>query len=268
MRSKRLRKFRRQFPAAFFMVKLLLIWYLVIFSVSYLTSGTAAHFYDTEDPVSKIDAGFWADGWDGSSLAFIEKGNTNIKACDPVEITAQVQNMGDGDMDEGSTYDVYYIENGNPEKHGEKLSLPEGEGDLAALKSGESTKLKLLAQEPGIYAFLLHQPEGYPGEETVWSKWVNVNCPSGKAEQNEETKRNNDAEPGTEKEGNPDTNTNESANETNENNNESAETNENTKESANEEREEEMEDEPDSGGADQEPTEIIKEETEEAGETS
>lgn len=203
MRSTRLRKFRRQFPAAFFMVKLLLIWYLAVFSISYLTSGTAAKFFDTKETESAVKAGFWADGWDGSSLTFIEKGNTNIKTCDPVEIKTQIQNSGEGDMMAGSTYDIYYIENGNPEKHGEKLHLPDGEGNIPALMSGDSTEITYLAQNPGVYAFLAHQPEGYSEGETIWSKWVIVNCPPGKAEQDIET--GDITETDTEKEQSPDT---------------------------------------------------------------
>jgi TasA anchoring/assembly protein len=195
MRSKRLRRFRRQFPVAFFLVKLVLIWYLVVFSVSYLTSGTAAHFYDTGEAESKVHAGYWADGWDGSSLSFIENGNTNVKACEPVEIAKEIQNMGDGDMMAGSAYDVYYIENGNPEKHGEKLDLPEGEGKIPVLESNESIELKHFAQQPGVYALLAHQPDGHPGEESIWSKWVIVNCPPGQTGQDAE-KETQEAEEG------------------------------------------------------------------------
>ncbi|WP_164218308.1 amyloid fiber anchoring/assembly protein TapA [Virgibacillus sp. YIM 98842] len=194
MRSKRFRKYRRQFPVAFFLVKLVLIWYLVVFSISYLTSGTAAHFYDAEESDSMVYAGFWADGWDGSSLSFVENGNTNIKACDPVEITKEIQNSGDEDMLAGSTYDVYYAENGNPEKHGVKLDLSESEGNITALESGESTILKYLAQKPGRYAFLVQQPEGHPDKESIWSKSVKVNCPPGKTEQEAEEDTQESAE--------------------------------------------------------------------------
>jgi TasA anchoring/assembly protein len=174
-----LRKFRRQFPVAFFLVKIVLIWYLVVFSVSYLTSGTAAHFYDEKEAESKILAGYWADGWDGSSLSFIQNGNDNIKSCDSVEIAVEIENNGDGDMISGTSFEVYYIENGNPEKQGERI----GEGKIPALKSNQSSELIYLAQQPGTYAFLVQQPEGHPESETIWSKWVMVNCPPGKGEQ-------------------------------------------------------------------------------------
>jgi len=257
MRSKRLRRFRRQFPVAFFLVKLVFIWYLVVFSISYLTSGTAALFYDTEEADSKVLAGFWADGWDGSSLTFIENGNTNIKACDPVEIATKIQNIGDGNMAAGSAYDVYYIENGNPEKHGAKLDLPEGEGNIPALESNGSIELKYLAHKPGIYAFLVQQPEGHPDGENIWSKSVKINCPQGKAEQDIEKETNEPAEPETEEGQNEDTASNEDSNEVNE---------------TEEPIEEEPENETESGENEGEPTETkeeeIEAETEEAGEDS
>ncbi|GAB3804968.1 amyloid fiber anchoring/assembly protein TapA [Virgibacillus kimchii] len=248
MRSKRLRKFRRQFPVAFFLVKLVLIWYLVVFSISYLTSGTAAHFYDAEEADAKVHAGFWADGWDGSSLSFMENGNTNIKSCDPVEISTEIKNTGDGDMVDGSVYDIYYIENGNPEKHGVKLDLPEDEGSIPALEPGQSTELTHIAQQPGVYAFLAEQPEGHPEGDTVWSKWVIVNCPSGKAEVDAETETEeeaepeNEADPETEKEERPEQDADESVNEESEAK-ESEEKNENSKEHEEEIIEEEIEDE-------------------------
>src|SRR5690625_846608 len=205
MRSKRLRRFRRQFPVVFFLVKLILIWYLVVFSISYLTSGTAAHFYDMEEADSKVLAGYWADGWDGSSLSFIQKGNDNIKSCEPVEIAMEIKNAGDEDMINGSYFDIYYIENGNPEKHGQKL----GEENIPALYSNESTEITYLAQKPGVYAFLAHQPEGHPEGQTVWSKWAIVNCPSGQAEQDEEEEIKDSAETKTDEEQNQETESNE-----------------------------------------------------------
>ncbi|MFA1821319.1 amyloid fiber anchoring/assembly protein TapA [Virgibacillus oceani] len=206
MRSKRLRRFRRHFPVAFFLVKLVLIWYLVVFSFSYLTSGTVAHFFDMEEADAKVLAGYWADGWDGSSLTFIQDGNENIKACDdPVEVAMEIKNVGDEDMVSGSSFDIYYIENGNPEKHGEKL----GEGNIPVLNSNESTEITYLAQEPGVYAFLAQQPEGHPEEDTVWSMWAIVNCPPGQAKQDVEEETKDPAEVETEDEQNQETESNE-----------------------------------------------------------
>ncbi|UJL45361.1 amyloid fiber anchoring/assembly protein TapA [Virgibacillus sp. NKC19-16] len=177
MRRTRIRKHRSNFQLLLLIGKLIIIWYLMVFSTTYLTANTSAYFTTTNDANGMVSVGVWEVA-DESSLAFIQNGNENIKSCEPVTLKTEIKNTGDGDMQSDLTYDVYYIENGNPEKHGDKLELGEGEGIIKVLKSGETTELTFKASEPGRYAFVAYQHDGHPEEET-WSKSIKINCPPG-----------------------------------------------------------------------------------------
>lgn len=188
LRSKRVRKFRTKNRPLEIMIKLTIICYIVIFSVSYLTTGTSAYFSDIEEINPVIIAGEW-EQWDESSLGFTTKGNQNIKQC-PAEIEVKLKNVGDGDMQDDSTYDIYYVTNGNPEKHGEKIELDEKEGIIKPLKKGEETTLTYETNKSGVYVFLAYQHEKHPEEEEAWSKWIKVDCLKVKPSTVKENKQN------------------------------------------------------------------------------
>ncbi|MBP1971188.1 TasA anchoring/assembly protein [Virgibacillus natechei] len=197
MRRTRLRKHRSNFQLFLLIGKVIMIWYLMVFSVTYLTTNTSAYFTNANNTNGIIYAGFW-EPVDESSLAFIKNGNENIKTCEPTTLKAEIKNTADGDMQSDSTYDVYYIENGNPEKHGDKMDLGKGEGSIEALKSGETTELTFKASEPGRYAFVAYQHDEHV-EEEAWSKSIKINCPPGhqtntdeNIEDKEETTKNNE----------------------------------------------------------------------------
>lgn len=191
LRSKRVRKFRAKNRPLEIMIKLVLICYIAIFSVSYLTAGTSAYFSSSEELNPVIAAGDWGnDQWDESSLVFTTKGNQNIKTC-PAEIELNLKNVGEGDMQDDSTYEIYYVKNGNPEKHGEKIELGENEEEriIEVLKSGEETKLTYETNVSGIYVFVVYQQENHPDEERTWSKWIKVDCPKEKSSTSQENKQ-------------------------------------------------------------------------------
>lgn len=178
MRSKRVKKFRSRNRPLEIVIKVALICYVVIFSVSYLTSGTSAYFSSHQQVNPVITAGDWEteqpedsdEEWDESSLVFTTKGNQNIKQC-PAEIEIKLKNAGQGDMQDDSTYEIYYVQNGNPEQHGEKIELEENEEEriIEPLKSGEKTKLTYETNVSGVYVFVAYQHEKHPDEERTWS---------------------------------------------------------------------------------------------------
>lgn len=199
-----------------FVLKLALIWYLCIFLSGYLTSKTAGVFTDQKQINGVITTGKWENNepenpddemkLDNSKLTFLSNGNQNIKTCKPVSIEMKIKNVGKSDMKRDSIFEVYYIENGNPGKHGEKLKLGKDEGVIPALKQGETTTLTFEASREGRYIFLAIQSSDQY-EESVWSKEIKVHCPPTKKEKvNEKMKdkkkqKQEHTEVGTEKNG-------------------------------------------------------------------
>ncbi|WP_373893399.1 amyloid fiber anchoring/assembly protein TapA [Virgibacillus sp. CBA3643] len=175
MRRTRIRKNKMNFQLLLLFGKVIIIWYLIVFSTSYLTADTSAYFTTASGANGKIAVGD-LDTVDESSLAFIETNNSTIKSCEPITLKTVIKNTGKGDMQSESTYDVYYTEKGKP--HREKLDLGTGEGTIKALISGETTQLTFNASEPGKYTFVAYQHDEHPEEET-WSEKIKINCPPG-----------------------------------------------------------------------------------------
>lgn len=142
MRSTRIRKFRVRNRPLFIIVKTAIVCYLIMFSASYLTSDTSANFTSQQEVNHMITASDWEiedPEMNESALIFLEIENQNIKTC-PAIIKIEIKNDG-SDMLADTTYEIYYIENGNPKKHGEKIVLADGEGVIPVLTSGESFSL-------------------------------------------------------------------------------------------------------------------------------
>lgn len=181
MRSKRIRKSKKISQSLILGAQLLAIWYALIFTIGYLTSETMASFSSSSEITGKIKAGEW---WDGSNLVFIGKGNQNEKVCPSTEISVEIKNTGIT-MIGSTTYEVYYIENGNPQ-NGKIIE----KGDLKPLMKNEVVALSYQAEEEGVYMFKAYQREGYVGEkEVIWSEKVKVKCKE-KIEKNEESTQN------------------------------------------------------------------------------
>ncbi|WP_147379917.1 amyloid fiber anchoring/assembly protein TapA [Oceanobacillus profundus] len=200
----RLNKFKQKNQLLFLLLKVSLIWYVLLFSINYVTSDTAAHFTNSKETSGDVTIGTWEDP--DSYLRFTSKGNDNIKACKAVKISTDIKNTGPGDMKESSSYHVYYIENGNPEKHGKKLKLGKGEGVIPPLDKGKSTKLNFQASSPGVYVFTTKEIAGDSSSKTIWSKWIKINCPSSKTADKEENPLDKSTENTEEKESKPQTN--------------------------------------------------------------
>lgn len=183
MRQSRLRKFRSKYRGFWFTTKIILIWYLLLFSIMHFTSNTSAVFSDATSPAGKIESGYWPVDY---QLVFTEKGNSNFDACGPFEVKRTIKNKGKEDMNDAASYEVYYHK-ANPKKHGEKV----GEGSIPALKKNQTEELKFTAEEPGRYAFVAKY-ETVDGEMETWSFEIKVDCGSGQKTDNVKEKSNED----------------------------------------------------------------------------
>ncbi|GIN85582.1 hypothetical protein J6TS2_19680 [Heyndrickxia sporothermodurans] len=146
--------------------KIIAIWYLLIFTSSYLTSTTGAYFNDFEKVSGEITAGIWEknnelDTEKNGSLKFTSK-NQNLESCKSTTISVQIKNGGK-DMEQDLTYEVYYIESGNP-KNGKKVS----EGIISKLSENQSETLSFEAVKLGRYKFKVL--------ENVWSSTIIIHC--------------------------------------------------------------------------------------------
>ncbi|MFC4023872.1 amyloid fiber anchoring/assembly protein TapA [Oceanobacillus longus] len=188
MRSSRFNKFKQKNRSFLLFLKTSVIWYILIFLIGYLTSDTAAQFTAYQESSGEVTVGKWESPDEESILRFITKGNKNIQACESVIIATELKNDGPGDLKENGSFELYYIENGNPEKHGEKLALSEDEGIIKPIKKGETAPLTYEASKPGVYVFSTKENPGDSDSKTIWSKWTIVNCPSSN---NIDEKQNN-----------------------------------------------------------------------------
>lgn len=181
MRKCRLRKYKSKYRSFLFIAKVAMIWYLFVFSITYLTSDTSALFTDEVNPKGKIESGIWPADYE---LAFIKSnGNENWDVCTyPFEISDSIRNIGNEDMNGAQSYEVYFVENGNPEK-GEKV----GEGIVEVLEKNEKTELKYLAEKPGTYIFMVKYKT--EKQQEVWSKkQIKIDCDSGQDPNKEKDK--------------------------------------------------------------------------------
>lgn len=155
--------------------KITIVFYLLIFSFSYLTGGTVAYFNTSGNVGITFEAGSW---FDGSRLEFTGKGNQTIKSCPEVEISADIINQG-FNMVGPSKYEVYYIKNGEPRVGG---AVVFSKGVIDPLNKGEETKLSYIATEEGFYRFKSLQRDGYEGKDSeIWSEKIKVECKDSQA---------------------------------------------------------------------------------------
>lgn len=196
MKLSRLRKFKSKNSRFLLFSKLVLIWYLILLSGVYFTSDTTAYFSESLQTNGGMSIGSWEkeepndeEEWDESELSFITKGNQNWDSCEALTIKAKIKNSGNGDMQAEGKYEVYYIEKGNPQKHGEKMKLDEEEGVIKALKSGEEIELTYKADLAGRYVFKAYQHSLNPNNKEIWSEKIKFDCGSGQDPNKQETEK-------------------------------------------------------------------------------
>ncbi|HLR16051.1 MAG TPA: amyloid fiber anchoring/assembly protein TapA [Bacillota bacterium] len=198
MRSTRLRKFRQKHQWLIISLKTVLIFYIVLYSASYLTTDTVAYFGEKNVSNIMIAAGTWEneededeekdeeereegekdsvqeeEEEDRSSLAFITPGDTTQSKC---HMEVQVTNDGEGPMLSEGFYEVYYSEQKNPKIEGESVALGENEGIIPVLTKGEEISISFEPNKNGMYQFVLYGNDDIPEEEWIWSDVIEIEC--------------------------------------------------------------------------------------------
>ncbi|MUK89068.1 amyloid fiber anchoring/assembly protein TapA [Ornithinibacillus sp. L9] len=179
----RLQKFKKK--KKFILIsKFTLLFYLLIFSFSYLSSATDAYFNSSNQDSFTLQAGTW---FDGSELVFIGKGNQNIKVCPEVDIIVEIKNVG-FEMIGPAEYEVFYVENGEPRVNGEKID----QGLIEPLGKDEIANLVFEADDEGFYEFKAIQREGYEGsDKEIWSEKIKVKCNENNNDSESENEEDN-----------------------------------------------------------------------------
>ncbi|MCC5802218.1 amyloid fiber anchoring/assembly protein TapA [Rossellomorea vietnamensis] len=185
MRSRKYKTNSKRWSVA---LQLFAIWYMVIITGTYLSSGTGAYFNDHDQVTGQITAGTWeveSSQWDKSSLAFINKDQTIVvKACPPINISTKIKNNG-SDMKGTTEFEVFYKESGNPMK-GKKI----GDGIIQPIASKQVDVLTFEVNKPGNYKFRALQRPGHGNKDDsrqdLWSETVTVKCEEDKKSQEKE----------------------------------------------------------------------------------
>lgn len=190
----------------------MIVGYLLLFTVSYLTADTAAYFNGQQQTSEiLITAGTWDDEEveepateetdeeseaedeeekDHNGLAFTDEESQHLDTC-PATIEVDITNEGD-DMEADGFYEVYYTEAGDPQEDGEQIELNEDdeEGIIEALANDETVTLTFEANDPGVYAFVVYKHEDAVEEDGVWSEDITVECDVDEASNEDETEEN------------------------------------------------------------------------------
>ena len=135
-------------------------------SVTWTALGGETGELSDEATVDMCGTGDDEPEWSKSSLSF-------DGGCDGdcEEVSAQVCNVGDGDMSGSVEYNVYYAVSGNP-KDGTVVDT----GSVGPLASGECDDLTYTPTEDGNYMFQAFQEAGHPGNENhdLWSEQCSI----------------------------------------------------------------------------------------------
>ncbi|USK47034.1 amyloid fiber anchoring/assembly protein TapA [Cytobacillus oceanisediminis] len=184
-----MRKFGKKNKILLLAFKFVAAWYLLIGMSATLTGQTNAYFSDRDTVTGTIQAGTWETEepgcskgekhgeWDCSSLKFVGQ------KYDGQKIYATIQNTG-SDMKTNGTYEIYYIEKGNPKK-----GKPVGEVlTFAPIKEGKIIEVSFIPQQSGSYMFKAYQHKDHPGNGELWSEAITVSIDAGETDNVEEEK--------------------------------------------------------------------------------
>jgi YqxM protein len=170
IRYPRLAKFRKKNQKLMLASKIVAIWYITFISIVYLTSNTGAYFTAQDQESFEIQAGYW----DYSKLQFIKKGNDNLNEfifpTNEFEISTIIKNVGETDMFRDGTYEVYYVENGEPSVNGFKVD----EGNISKIQAGQELVLTQKVTSEGFYMFKAFEDTGQNKEKVIWSEKIKV----------------------------------------------------------------------------------------------
>lgn len=165
-------KFRKRNEILIISFKIVAIWYITFLTIGYLTSNTGAYFTANDEETTTIQAGYW----DESKLEFIKKGNNNLNEficpTNEFEISTVLKDVGKTDMLSEGTFEVYYVENGEPSVNGSKVS----EGKITKLLKGQELVLTQKVTSEGFYMFKTFEDSGQNKEKVIWSEKIKVKC--------------------------------------------------------------------------------------------
>ncbi|WP_198135642.1 amyloid fiber anchoring/assembly protein TapA [Mesobacillus selenatarsenatis] len=184
IRYSRSRKFRKRYDFFRKSMQVLLVWYLLIFTVIQLNSFTNAAFNDVEELQASIHVKWPVDEWDKSSLDFDVAGLERGGSCQPPEVYAEIYNNGEDMTFSTWTWELFKVGTGQETKT--PISPVLESGEVPMIKSGEkerivTTKLQELPGD-GHYRFKVTKPDR-PGQEAIWSEPIEIEgCIAGKVE--------------------------------------------------------------------------------------
>ena len=220
-------------------MQVLLVWYLLIFTVIQLNSFTNAAFNDVEELQASIHVKWPIDEWDKSSLDFDVAGLERGGSCQPPEVYAEILNVGEDMTFSTWTWELFKVGTGQETKT--PISPVLESGEVPMIKAGEkgriiTTKLQELPGD-GQYRFKVTKPDR-PGQEAIWSEPIEIaGCTAGKEKTEQSVTEEKPNEQNTETIEKTDTNTSQTTEETKDSPEEVKESPDS--ESANEESEEE-----------------------------
>lgn len=175
IRYSRSRKFRKRYVFFRKSMQVLLVWYLLIFTVIQLNSFTNAAFNDVEELQASIHVKWPIDEWDKSSLDFDVAGLESGGSCQPPEVYAEIFNDGEDMTFSTWTWELFKVGKGQETKT--PISPVLESGEVPMIKAGEkgrivTTNLQELPGD-GQYRFKVTKPDR-PGQEAIWSEPIEI----------------------------------------------------------------------------------------------
>lgn len=172
---------------------MLVVWYLLIFSLVQLNSFTNAAFNDVEEIHASLHVKWPIDEWDKSSLDFDVAGLTRGGTCLPPKVFAEIFNAGEDMTFSTWKWELFKVGKGQETKT--PISPVLESGEVPMIKANEKGKIETtnLQSLPGdgIYRFKVTKPDR-PGQDVIWSEPIVIeDCSVQKVQtkQSEEEKK-------------------------------------------------------------------------------
>lgn len=169
--------YRKKHKRLIVTIKVITIFYVLLFSVSILSSNTSA-YYNGIATVNQVIRSA-SDWWDGSELVFANSEEQIIESCLPADIAVEVKNNGLS-MLHTAKYEIYYVEaDEHLENDGEKIA----ESVIEPIEASSSAMLTYKADKAGVYIFKIEQNLGDDETQEAWSEVVKVHCDQNSEEE-------------------------------------------------------------------------------------
>lgn len=200
IRYLRSRKFRKRYIFFRKSVQVLIVWYLLIFSVVQMNSFTNAAFNDVEELQASLHVKWPIDEWDKSSLDFDVAGLVRGGTCLPPKVFAEIFNTGEDMTFSSWKWELFKVGKGQDTKTPISPVLESGEVPMIkANEKGriETTNLQSLPGD-GNYRFKVTKPDR-PGQDVIWSEPIEIEgCPAPKVQTEKSVEEEKSTEQNTE----------------------------------------------------------------------